>query len=589
MIPVRAYFNLLSDYLRPLRPRVALLAVVLFGTIGLQLVNPQLIKRFIDGALEGRGTSELVPIAVAFMLIAVGQQALAIWSTYLAEDIGWTATNRLRANLTDHVLHLDMGFHKGHSSGELIERIDGDVTSLSNFFSAMMIKVVGNGTLVIGILVMLWLESWIVGVSVTIFTILALGTMTGLHRIAVPRWRAVRATAAEAFGFVGEVVEGTEDITANGSAPYMEERFNDIHRRWLPQTIRGWMGWAWMWSTTIVLYGLSTSIVFILGSWLFGIGTLTIGSVYLVFHYVEMTRHPMEQIRSQMEDLQKAGAAIARVDELMAATTRLRPDGDETINAGPLRVTFDQVTFSYADGEDEESDPDDEIVLHDVTFDIAPGRVVGLLGRTGSGKSTIARLITRLYEPQSGTVMLDDVATWDAHIVDLRKRVGMVTQDVQLFRASVRDNLTFFNDQIGDEEILDAIHRLELDSWLASLPDGLDTLLESGSGGLSAGQAQLLAFTRIFLEDPGVVVLDEASSRLDPATEALIERAVDHLLEGRTGIVIAHRLGTVTRADDILILDDGRVVEFGERRTLAADPGSRFSTLLATGMEEVLA
>jgi len=585
MIPVRAYFDLLSDYLRPLRPRVALLGVVLFGTIGLQLVNPQLIKRFIDGALEGRTASELVPIAVTFMLIAVAQQALAIWATYLAEDIGWTATNTLRANLTDHVLHLDMGFHKGHSSGELIERIDGDVTALSNFFSAMMIKVVGNGALVVGILVMLWLESWIVGLSVTIFTVLALGVMTGLHRVAVPRWRAVRATAAEAFGFVGEVVEGTEDITANGSAPYMEERFDEIHRRWLPQTIRGWIGWAWMWSTTIVLYGLSTSIVFILGSWLFGIGTLTIGSVYLIFHYVEMTRAPMEQIRAQMEDLQKAGAAIARVDELMASTTLLRPSGDQAIEDGPLRVEFDGVTFAYDDGDDEA----DEIVLHDVSFDIAPGRVVGLLGRTGSGKSTIARLITRLYEPQEGTVRLGGVATWDAHVVDLRRRIGMVTQDVQLFRASVRDNLTFFNDEIAEEQILDAIHRLELDSWLASLPNGLDTLLESGSGGLSAGQAQLLAFTRIFLEDPGVVVLDEASSRLDPATEALIECAVDHLLDGRTGIVIAHRLGTVTRADDILILDDGRVVEFGERVTLAADSDSRFSDLLATGMEEVLA
>jgi ATP-binding cassette, subfamily B, bacterial len=585
MIPVRAYFDLLSDYLRPLRPRVALLGVVLFGTIGLQLINPQLIKRFIDGALAGRTTSELVPIAVTFMLIAVAQQALAIWATYLAEDIGWTATNTLRANLTDHVLHLDMGFHKGHSSGELIERIDGDVTALSNFFSAMMIKVVGNGALVVGILVMLWLESWIVGLSVTIFTVLALGVMTGLHRVAVPRWRAVRATAAEAFGFVGEVVEGTEDITANGSAPYMEERFDEIHRRWLPQTIRGWMGWAWMWSTTIVLYGLSTSIVFILGSWLFGIGTLTIGSVYLIFHYVEMTRDPMEQIRAQMEDLQKAGAAIARVNELMASTTLLRPGGDQAIEDGSLRVEFDGVTFSYSDGDDEA----DEIVLHNVSFDIAPGRVVGLLGRTGSGKSTIARLITRLYEPREGTVRLGGVATWDAHGVDLRRRVGMVTQDVQLFRASVRDNLTFFNDEITEEQILDAIHRLELDSWLASLPNGLDTLLESGSGGLSAGQAQLLAFTRIFLEDPGVVVLDEASSRLDPATEALIERAVDHLLDGRTGIVIAHRLGTVTRADDILILDDGRVVEFGERVKLAADSDSRFSDLLATGLEEVLA
>ena len=586
MIPVRAYFSLLANYLKPLRPRVVLLSFVLFSTIALQLVNPQLIKRFIDGAIDGRDASALIPIAVTFMLIAVGQQALAIWATYLAEDIGWSATNHLRGDLTDHVIHLDMGFHKGHSAGELIERIDGDVTSLSNFFSAMMIKVVGNGGLVIGIIVMLWLESWIVGLSVSIFTALAIAAMAGFHRVAVPWWKAVRATAAEAYGFVGEVVEGTEDITSNGSAPYMETRFNDIQQRWLPRTVRAWMGWATMWSSTIVLYGLSTSIVFILGSWLYGIGTLTIGGVYLVFHYVEMTRHPMEQIRAQMEDLQKAGAAIARVDELMTTATKLKAEGDHSIGAGSLSVEFDDVSFSYDDAGDGESS---EIVLKDVSFHIAPGRVVGLLGRTGSGKSTIARLVTRLYEPQAGSVRLDDVATWDAHVADIRKRVGMVTQDVQLFRASIRDNLTFFNDDIPEEQIIDAIHRLELDSWLASMPNGLDTLLDSGSGGLSAGQAQLLAFTRIFLEDPGVVVLDEASSRLDPATERLIERAVDHLLENRTGIVIAHRLGTVTRADDILILDEGRVAEFGERAALAADPDSRFSRLLATGMEEVLA
>jgi ATP-binding cassette subfamily B protein len=586
MIPVRAYFSLLTNYLRPLRPRVVLLSFVLFSTIALQLVNPQLIKRFIDGAIDGRDASALIPIAVTFMLIAVGQQALAIWATYLAEDIGWSATNHLRGDLTAHVVHLDMGFHKGHSAGELIERIDGDVTSLSNFFSAMMIKVVGNGGLVIGIIVMLWLESWIVGLSITIFTTLAIAAMAGFHRVAVPWWKAVRGTAAEAYGFVGEVVEGTEDITSNGAGPYMETRFNEIQQRWLPQTVRAWMGWATMWSSTIVLYGLSTSIVFILGSWLFGIGTLTVGSVYLVFHYVEMTRHPMEQIRAQMEDLQKAGAAIARVDELVTIATKLKAEGDQSIGGGALSVEFDEVSFSYDDAEDGNSS---EIVLTEVSFDIAPGRVVGLLGRTGSGKSTIARLVTRLYEPQAGAVRLDGVATWDAHIADFRTRVGMVTQDVQLFRASIRDNLTFFNDDIPEEQILDAIHRLELDPWLASMPNGLDTLLDSGSGGLSAGQAQLLAFTRIFLEDPGVVVLDEASSRLDPATEALIERAVDHLLEDRTGIVIAHRLGTVTRADDILILDEGRVAEFGERSALAADPDSRFSRLLATGMEEVLA
>lgn len=165
----------------------------------------------------------------------------------------------------------------------------------------------------------------------------------------------------------------------------------------------------------------------------------------------------------------------------------------------------------------------------------------------------------------------------------------MVTQDVQLFRATIRENLTFFDASISDDRLRAVIERLELAEWLNSLPNGLDTVLEAGGGGLSAGQAQLLAFTRVFLRNPGVVVLDEASSRLDPATESLLERAIDHLLDDRTAIVIAHRLSTVQRADDIIILDDGRVVEAGERASLAADPNSVLSGLLVTGMEEVLA
>jgi ATP-binding cassette subfamily B protein len=165
----------------------------------------------------------------------------------------------------------------------------------------------------------------------------------------------------------------------------------------------------------------------------------------------------------------------------------------------------------------------------------------------------------------------------------------MVTQEVQLFRGSVRDNLTFFAPGIPDERLWEVLYSLGLGDWAAGLPSGLDTVLETGSAGLSAGQAQLLAFARVFLRDPGLVILDEASSRLDPATEALIERAVDRLLANRTGVIIAHRLATVERADDILILEAGRVVEWGERAALAADPESRFSRLLRTGMEEVLA
>jgi ATP-binding cassette subfamily B protein len=228
-------------------------------------------------------------------------------------------------------------------------------------------------------------------------------------------------------------------------------------------------------------------------------------------------------------------------------------------------------------------------VLHDVSFHLAPGRVLGLLGRTGSGKTTITRLLFRLYDPDSGAVCLNETDLRALPLVALRRRVGLVTQNIQLFHATVRDNLTFFDRSVADGRILGVLRDLGLDAWLHGLPAGLDTVLESGGGGLSAGEAQLLAFARVFLQDPGLVILDEASSRLDPATEALLERAVDRLLQGRTAILIAHRLGTVQRADEILILEAGRVEEQGARHDLARDPGSRFAQLLRTGMEEVLA
>jgi ATP-binding cassette subfamily B protein len=583
MIPVRAYFRLFTGYLRPHRRMAVLLAVVLGGTIALQLINPQLIRRFIDGAVAGDPSGTLIPLAVAFMVIAVVHQLLLVWATYLAEQIGWSATNQLRVDLADHVLHLDMGFHKSMSPGALIERIDGDVTALSNFFSSMIIKVLGNTVLLAGILVLLWIESWIVGLTITVLIVITFLGLFRLHGVTVPWQKAIRATSAEMYGFVGEQVDGTEDVEANGATSYMLSRFDEIQRRWLPEVVKGWTGWALMWASSMALYFASLATAFVLGAWLFGIGTLTIGAVYIVFQYIEMAHRPIEQIREELVDLQKAGASIDRVQELLDTKTRLVQRDTGTLPRGPLAVTFDAVTFAYDD------EGGTEIVLDDVGFSIAPGRVVGLLGRTGSGKSTIARLVTRLHEPQQGVVRVGGRATWDVEITDLRRRVAMVTQDVQLFRATIRENLTFFDPSIPDERLREAIHRLELDEWLATLPDGLDTVLEAGSGGLSAGQAQLLAFTRVFLRDPGVVVLDEASSRLDPATETLLERAVDHLLEDRTAILIAHRLATVARADDIIILDDGRVIEQGERAALARDPESVFSRLLEAGMEEVLA
>lgn len=585
MIPVRRYWNLLSSYLRHQRAQTTVLTVVLFTGIGLQVLNPQIIRTFIDRAVAGDDTDNLIPIALLFMAIAVLYQVLNVVATWMAENIGWTATNELRRDLADHLLHLDMDFHKTHTPGELVERVDGDVTALSNFFGQFMIHVVGNLVLLAGILVLLFRESLLVGLSMTVFAAAGLGVMVWIQRVATAWWAEVKAVRAEMFGFLGEQVGGTEDVRANGAARYMLRRFTQLLRRWLPAEVRGRHGWSVLWGANIFVFAVGNVLVFTLGSWLFNRGSVTLGSVYLIFHYTEMLRHPLDRIRNQMEDFQKAAAGIERVQGLLARTTRLPLTGTERVPKGALAVELDRIDFSYRE---EEEDEPVERVLHDVSLHLQAGRVLGLLGRTGSGKTTLARLLTRLYDPDRGTVRLGGVDTRQADIHTLRRSVGMVTQDVQLFAASIRDNLTFFDHTVSDETITGALDTLGLTDWVMEMPHGLDTLLDAGGGGLSAGEAQLLAFTRIFLEDPGLVVLDEASSRLDPATEQLIERAVDRLLADRTGVIIAHRLETVERADDILILEAGRVVETGPRAALSADPSSRFSRLLATGMEEVL-
>ena len=578
MIPVRAYLALLSSNLEGQRRRVVALVVALVAGIGLQLVNPQLLRSVIDGALAGEPSDALVPLAALFIGVAVVHQAAAITATWLAEDVGWRATNRLRANLTAHVLDLDMGFHTDHTPGHLIERVDGDVTALSNFFSAMVVKVVGNGVLIAGIVVLIARESWLLGLLIGGLIAGALVGFARLHAVAVPWWEAVSATQAELYGQVGEQVDGTEDIVPNGAAGFMQERFAERLRAYRPQFVRGWTGFAMMWATSQVLSSVMLVGIYLLGAWLFGIGRISVGTIFLVVYYVEMIERPLHQLRDQFQDLQKAGGAVARIAGLQAIEPAMPPGGGRTVPSGPLSLALEGVDFTYdVAGEGPR-------VLHDVDVVVPAGRSLGLIGRTGSGKSTIARLAVRLHDPGAGTVRLGGVPIQE--VADLRRHVGMVTQDVQLFRASVRDNLTFFDRSIPDTRLLEVIDELSLRPWFDQLSAGLDTVLDGDD--LSAGQAQLLAFARIFLHDPGLVVLDEASSRLDPLTEALLERAIDRLLADRTAIVIAHRLHTLQRVDDVLVLDEGRVVEHGDRAALAADPDSRFAHLLATGLEEVL-
>ena len=272
--------------------------------------------------------------------------------------------------------------------------------------------------------------------------------------------------------------------------------------------------------------------------------------------------------------MQKAAGGILRIDHLRALRPQVE-DGTHEVPEGPLSIEFRDVSFAY----------EERGVLDRVSFRLEAGRSLGLLGRTGGGKTTITRLIARLYDPSSGSVLLGGVDLRELRSDSLRRAIGVVTQDVQLFRASVRDNLTFFEDK-GDDEILEVLDQVGLGEWIRSI--GLDTMLGHQGGGLSAGEQQLLAFARVFLQDPGVVILDEPSSRLDPATESLLATATERLFSGRTVVVIAHRLETVRTADEILVVDSGRVAEHGEREALAADPSSRYARLLAAGRGDLL-
>jgi ABC-type multidrug transport system fused ATPase/permease subunit len=583
-IGLRQYWNLLVDYLQPQKWRVVKFAIALLASIGLQLINPQILRYFIDTAVTGGSGQNLLLAALLFIGVALITQLISITATYYGENVAWRATNALRADLVEHCLQLDLSFHKYTTPGELLERVDGDVHTLSQFFSKFTIYILGNLLLMSGVIVVLFAEDWRAGVAIAFFSLTALFTLIRLRSIAVPHWRTYRQISADFFGFVGEQLAGMEDIRANGAKNYVMHRFHKILQRWLPVFHKARFASTILWGTTNGIFTLGTAIALSVGAYLWSQNIITIGTVYILYYYTNLLSEPIEQIRNQFEDLQQAEASIYRIQDLLQVKSQLSAGGEQKLPQGALSVTFNNVSFSYNDPESGIGD----LVLQDISFKLPAGQVLGLLGRTGSGKSSLARLLLRLYDHQSGSIELGGIPVNQTPITDLPQKIGLVTQDVQLFQTTVRNNLTFFNPHISDERIYETLEILGLSQWLHSLPQGLDTNLGPDSSGLSAGQAQLLAFTRVFLKDPGLVILDEASSRLDPITEKLVEKAVDKLLTGRTGIIIAHRLATVQRANQILILEQGHIMEYGQREELVNHPKSRFSQLLQTGLTDVL-
>ncbi len=544
------------------------LAVLVAAASACTLGGPLVVRELIDRVSNGAGVGDVRVLALAFLGIVVAGQLLEVLVVWWATATAWSVTNRLRVELTGHVLGLDHEFHRTHTPGELISRVDGDVTSVSDFLGKVLPKVAGSLLLVLGIIAALTVVDWRLGVAMLAYFALAVAA------VALSRHRSVNESADEMsalgrlYGGIEERLNAAEDLRANGAGQHAMWRFVEEAADFMRHSLRRAMAFMGMWWAVqaAVVLGMAGAIAG--GAWLVERGAISIGTAFLLFQYVLLIGRPLDEMVEELQTVQKANGAMIRVAELLDIRPTIVDAGTRSPAPGPLSVTCSGVAFAYDAG----------TVLHDIDVSIGAARTVGVVGRTGSGKTTFTRLVLRLVEPTAGTLSLGGVPIAEIPLAELRRRVALVPQEVELLAGTVRDNITLFDAVPSDADVEQALRAAGLD---ALADGGIDRPLGPGGAGLSAGEAQLVSLARVWLRQPDLVVLDEATARVDPETEQRLAEAVRRLLRGRTALVIAHRLSTLDAVDDVIVFSAGRIVEFGPRDALAGDPASRFHRLLA--------
>ncbi len=572
--PSGSRWSALGALLRSDAWRWAGLGVLVAINSALLIAGPLIVRQIVDLASEGTTTAEITSLAVLFLVIAIATQILAVIVVWLATVSAWRTTNDLRLTMTRHVLGLDHEFHRTHTPGELIQRVDGDVTSVSDFLSTVVTKAAGAAMLIGGIIIVLTVLDWRLGLGMAVYVGVALAIIVRSRHRAVSESSDEMGALGRLYGGIEERLTAAEDLRANGAADHVAWRFVEDSEDALMSAVRRERAFLVMWWFVQGAVAAGWVIALVLGAVLVAADTISIGTAFLLFQYVLLIARLLEEVVHELETVQKANGAMVRVADLLAVEPKVLDEGDTSPPVGPLAIDVDDVHFDYGD---------DRPVLRDVTIRIGAGRSVGVVGRTGSGKTTFSRLVLRLVEPTAGGVSLGDVPIAEIPLAELRRRVALVPQEVELFAGTVRDNVTLFDDGPTDSEVSDALRRVGLDTLADA---GIDRALGSAGSGLSAGEAQLLALARVWLRDPDLLVLDEATARVDPDTERRLEAAVVELMRGRTTLVIAHRLSTLRSVDEIVVFDRGRIVEHGDRTDLVGDDDSRFAQLLAISLDE---
>ena len=553
------------------------LVLAALSTIGGSVV-PIVVQRTIDGGLGEGEVTELSAIAdslaLALALIAV-TAVLAYWMRVRLFVASETGLADLRVRAFRHVHDLSTLTQNSERRGVLVSRVTSDVDQISNFLQFVgVMMVISIGQIVVASVVMLF-YSWQLTLVVW-FCFLPL--VVSLKYFASRLSRAydrVRATVGEMLAVVAEPVVGASVVRAHAIEGRTQRRVDAGIDANLEANTRAQRLVAVTFASAGVAGGLANAAVLAVGVWLGVAGGLSIGTVIAFAFLVNLVVGPVQNATQVITEAQNAIASWRRVIDLVDTPADVVDPGPagEPLPDGALGAAFHGVSFSYPEG---------PTVLADVDVEIAPRQRVAVVGETGSGKTTFAKLLTRLMDPAAGSVTLGGVDVARVSFSDLRRHVLMVPQEGFLFDATLRDNLEYGRPGAGDDELLAAIEDLALDDWFTSLPRGLDTRVGQRGESLSAGERQLVALVRSALADPDFLVLDEATSAVDPQTELRATRALERLLDGRTSVTIAHRLSTAENADRVLVFDAGRLVQDGTHDSLVADTDGVYARLHAS-------
>jgi ATP-binding cassette subfamily B protein len=567
----------LLAYLKPYRLKVSVTAVLIVLVSGLSIVGPYLVKVAIDRSLQGEGPAPerlriLGIVGALYLGVLLVTGLLSFFQSLLLQEVGQKVMNDLRRQLFRHVMRQDMSLFDREPVGRLMTRLTSDVEALNELFTSGVVTIAMDALTLIAIMtIMLVMDVKLALISFAIIP--ALFALSMIFRTRVRRaFRRIRVRVARINGFLQEHLSGLSIVQAFGQESRRLDRFDSLNEDHTAAHLETVAAFAVFFPAVEVFSTAAVVLLLWTGSAMVAATTVTLGTLVAFVQYAQRFYRPISDLSEKFNIMQGAMAAGERVFVLLdthpSILTPKAPRGVERVKG---EVSFEKVCFSYEE---------QERVLNELSFHVRPGERVALVGATGAGKTTIISLLTRFYEVDEGCISIDgiDVRDWDPR--ELRRQVGVVLQDPRLFSGSLDSNLKLWREDFDQKSLDEAIQRIGLERVIRKLPDGLAHELGEGGGRLSTGERQLVSFARALAHDPPILVLDEATASVDAATEARIQTAIEVLMEGRTSLVIAHRLSTVRSVDRILVLHHGRLVEEGSHEELLARPGGIYRKLV---------